>query len=424
MAIAAPQVALPVGLAAEGRRSRFHRLGGRGWSQEIESSAAALTLRVATIRQRPPVHGTTEAERDAICAGVAVLVQGALDAARGTDPAYRSPLSWWRGTSVEAAFRKSHQAEVELLRLYSDAEVDAEVPVALGRAEVSLHREDPLREVARHLLLMHSGAHKRLLLSKVVQAGHEAADGAHSRLRNFRNVVLTTAFCITALVLVFSIVVAIRPSMVPLCFRPTGFVACPTGAAPGRQPTPLDVVVVAMLGLLGGSLAAAVSIRNLRGTETPYDVPIALAMLKVPAGALTAIGALVAIRGEFVPGLSALDTQEQILAYALLFGYAQQLLTGLIDKQARSLLSAVPSKDPEQGRAPLHSLAPSAEQVLAQFGGPAEAQGAGPSADQGAGQAAPAAPAAPAVRSLRVQVHRRGRRGSEPPSAAGTHPTT
>jgi hypothetical protein len=39
-------------------------------------------------------------------------------------------------------------------------------------------------------------------------------------------------------------------------------------------------------------------------------------------GALTALGALIPIRREFIPGLSALDSQEQILAYALVFGYA------------------------------------------------------------------------------------------------------
>jgi hypothetical protein len=41
-----------------------------------------------------------------------------------------------------------------------------------------------------------------------------------------------------------------------------------------------DVLIVALLGLLGGALAASVSIPNLEGTRTPYDVPVALALLK------------------------------------------------------------------------------------------------------------------------------------------------
>jgi hypothetical protein len=82
---------------------------------------------------------------------------------------------------------------------------------------------------------------------------------------------------------------------------------------------------------------------------------VALALLKFPAGAFTALAGLIAIGGELVPGFTALDTQPQILAYALLFGYAQQLLTGLIDKHALSLLSNVPGKDPAQDRLPSHA---------------------------------------------------------------------
>ncbi|MCI0686123.1 MAG: hypothetical protein L0Y54_02635 [Sporichthyaceae bacterium] len=122
------------------------------------------------------------------------------------------------------------------------------------------------------------------------------------------------------------------------------------------------IVVIALMGLLGGSLAAAVSIRNLRGTSAPYDVPIALAMLKVPLGAFTAIIGLVAIRGEFVPGLTALDSQEQILAYALVLGFAQQVFTRLLDRRAEDLLQALPSKDATTAPAP--ATAPTAPPTL------------------------------------------------------------
>jgi hypothetical protein len=49
------------------------------------------------------------------------------------------------------------------------------------------------------------------------------------------------------------------------------------------------------------------------------------------------LGLLLA-RGNFVPGLSALDSSAQIIAWALVFGYAQQLLTRLVDNQAQSVL--------------------------------------------------------------------------------------
>jgi hypothetical protein len=338
------------------RPSRFHVAGGRSWSQEIETTVAALRLRIDMIRCRPLLEPMIMCEREAVLRGVEKLLAASLEAAQGADPQYRTFTSWWRGTSIEAAFRKSHQAEAELARLYSDVELAAEVPAAVARTDLALNRDDPMRADAARLLDLPAGPEKRALLAKVIQIGHEAADGSHARLRNFRNILLSTACCIALLVLVFAIVVFRNPSAVPFCFQPGATsgggatVACPSGAGSGHRPAALDVVVVAVLGLLGGSLSAAVSIRNVRGTSTPYDLPIALALLKVPAGALTAIGALIAIRGQFIPGLSALDTQEQILAYALVFGYAQQLLTGLIDKRAHGLLNSVPSKDSEQAR--------------------------------------------------------------------------
>jgi hypothetical protein len=103
---------------------------------------------------------------------------------------------------------------------------------------------------------------------------------------------------------------------------------------------------VALLGLLGGGLSGAFSLRSLQGTSTPYDVPVALALLKLPSGALSALVGLLFVRGGFVPGLSQLDSQPQILAYAFLFGIAQQIVTRLVDQQAQDILTKVPSKEP------------------------------------------------------------------------------
>jgi hypothetical protein len=131
------------------------------------------------------------------------------------------------------------------------------------------------------------------------------------------------------------------PGEAVIGFRTT---SCPTGETNGRGPAPWDIVIVMLMGLLGGSLAAAISIRNVQGAGTPYDIPVVLATLKVPTGALTALAGLVALRGNFVPGLSALDSQEQILAYALVFGYAQQLATGFLDRRAQSLAKEAPAE--------------------------------------------------------------------------------
>jgi hypothetical protein len=88
-------------------------------------------------------------------------------------------------------------------------------------------------------------------------------------------------------------------------------------------------------------MAAAVALRNVRGTTAPYSLPVALALLKLPTGALTAVLGLLLVRGQFIPGLSALDTSAQILSWAVVFGYAQQLLTQFVDRQAHTVLENV-----------------------------------------------------------------------------------
>ncbi len=112
-----------------------------------------------------------------------------------------------------------------------------------------------------------------------------------------------------------------------------------TAARPG------DVALIELLGLMAAALAAAFALRNIEGTSTPYSLPIALAVLKLPTGALTAVIALVLMRGEFIPGFSALDSSAQILAWAVAFGYGQQLFTQLVDRQAHSVLNNVRSGD-------------------------------------------------------------------------------
>jgi hypothetical protein len=54
------------------------------------------------------------------------------------------------------------------------------------------------------------------------------------------------------------------------------------------------------------------------------------------------------MRGQFVPGLTALDTSAQILAWALVFGYAQQLFTRFVDQQGQTVLENVRGADRPQ----------------------------------------------------------------------------
>src|SRR4051794_25843559 len=100
-----------------------------------------------------------------------------------------------------------------------------------------------------------------------------------------------------------------------------------------------DIALIEGVGLLAAAVAAAASLSGLGSTATPFRIPLALAVLKLPTGALTAILGLLLMRGGFVPGLGALDTPAQVIAWAIILGYAQQLFTRFVDRYAQSQLN-------------------------------------------------------------------------------------
>jgi hypothetical protein len=338
--------------AGAGRPARTTRAGPRA-----EPWAVRALIKAGTIEQRLQVAQLSH-KNDPSCRVTAKTILGLVTMARQACQERHSPLAHWWGTSAERAYRSLHEAESLLIDLASLDEVDAAVSKVRARAMTALEPGDPRRVDAEELARMPSGPAKRLRLRNVMAASYAAADEAHGRLRDFRNVLCVTAVLIAIMTGLFVFLVSANPSMVPFCFAPSPHHrVCPAG---GSGPSGGDVVLVAGLGLLGGILAAAFAVRNIRGTSTPYDIPIALAVLKAPTGALTAAAGLLLLRGQFLPGLSALDSQQQILAYALVLGYAQQVFTHFVDRQAQSVLDSVPGKGagaPQPARPPEPSAA-------------------------------------------------------------------
>ena len=60
---------------------------------------------------------------------------------------------------------------------------------------------------------------------------------------------------------------------------------------------------------------------------------------------LTAILGLLFLRAGIVPGFTQVDTQSQILVYAIVFGASQELITRFVDQRSNDLLAAVTSSE-------------------------------------------------------------------------------
>jgi hypothetical protein len=342
------------------------RLWREPWVAHVSVEAARIEHAAMTaLAGRPPDAAARQA-----ATAIEQFLAATRKAIRSRGLGVRGPFDRWRGISIELAYRNLHAARVGLVDLLPASECDALIPSVIARAEVCLQPEE-LRRMRLDSLAQEHGERRRVALKYAMRAGLEASDQLYTRIRGFRNILLSAAALIALFVGGLVLIVSRSPASMPLCFQPSITVlqstasgitrtVCPSGEdreplgppQTRRRPEPGDVRIVAGLGLLGGALAAAFAIRKIKGTSTPYDVPIAIALLKVPSGALTAVAGILLLGGGFVPGLSELDSQRQILAYALVFGYAQQLATRFIDDRAQTILGSVPGKPSDAERTP------------------------------------------------------------------------
>jgi hypothetical protein len=300
------------------------------------------------------------------------------------------------GPLMERASSNLDAAEVHILNIAPAEYVLGQMPCLLRHVQCHLPSTDPGRQeferIARTVGVSETDRpagrpRTRQELDEEIQARKQAIDDERGkivttvraassaalrdrvRLRSFRNIVVVTAAFMALLAIGVALTGVFRPTLIPLCFAPeesgTATVVCPTGQSDrfvpsqdGPQPnsslpvrdiddvvavtvSPQDLIIVELVGLTAAAIATAAAIRRIRGSSERYGLPVALAALKLPTGAITAFLGLLLMRGQFVPGLSALDTSAQILAWALIFGYAQQLFTRLVDQQGQTVLNSV-----------------------------------------------------------------------------------
>jgi hypothetical protein len=316
------------------------------------------------------------------------------------------------GPLIERATSNLDAAEAQLLNLAPPDYVLGQMPSLLRHVQRHLHPTDPGRQsferIARSVDINdpdHPSSQNRSdqdfddkkatidnergTIVSTVRAASSECLREQLRVRSFRNVVVITALLMALLAVGVALTGAINKTLVPLCFAPKEsgdevVVVCPTAQSgpfiplqaaragqaggtgrPGATGPPVldiddvvaetaepwDLLVVELVGLTAAAIATAAAISRIKGSSERYGLPVALAALKLPTGAITAFLGLLLMRGQFVPGLSALDSPAQILAWALVFGYAQQLFTRLVDQQGQTVLNSVRSADSPQPKA-------------------------------------------------------------------------
>jgi hypothetical protein len=316
------------------------------WREHAFARVAELSTLAMWLRPRSP---------DKSAAEIVTAVNQHLAAARDAAARPSSLRDVTAGSAVERTMSNLAAAEADLLRIAPLDYVRGQLPTVVAHVRAHLPPQDPRRSQAEQIAASKSPlteCDRERLIAAVRSAGIESRQ-ENMRVRSFRNVLLMASGILTLITLGLVVLGFTRPEALPLCFQPDGNqVVCPSRQSPltgdvdeviQNTVTGWDLPLVLLIGMTAGALAAAAALRGVRGTSTPYSLPVTLAVLKLPTGALTAVLGLLLMRGQFVPGLSALDSAPQIIAWAIVFGYAQQILTRFVDQQAHSVLDSVGS---------------------------------------------------------------------------------
>ncbi|MGY1776766.1 hypothetical protein ACI8AV_12975 [Geodermatophilus sp. SYSU D00804] len=342
----------------------------RAWREEALARATEIeTLSDWIDHLDPAERGETDEKAD----------QRLADAIKGHVAAVRQAVSGGRPrmhTSARLARATSniHAAETDLLRRAPlrffrgelpsmDAHVRRHLPIDDPRR---VRMEDIARRDAERDFADDQDPRARESVIAVMRAASSAAARELQRVRSFSAIIAWASVLLFVIAGLVAFLGVLGPSRVPLCFEPQPtptqppLLVCPTGESVlpdggGSDAADIDAVVQAtvskwdiplieLIGMVAAGVTGAIALRRIQGTPTPFAVPVVLNILKLPTGALTAVLGLLLMRGGFIPGLTALDNTPQILAWAVIFGASQQLFTGMVDRQAASVLGATGDK--------------------------------------------------------------------------------
>jgi hypothetical protein len=353
----------------------------RAWREEALARAAEMdTLSTWIDHLLPNERGEPRPDADRrLAEAIRCHVQEVHRATLGGRPYF------WTGGRLARATSNLDAAEADLLRRAPPRYLRGELPNVDAHVRRHLPVDDPRRLCVEDLTRKDRdeqltrpnralAPHERENVIGAFRAASSAAAREQMRVRSFTSIIAMASILLFLIAILVAVLAIVKPTLIALCFEPQQvgtataepppaepILVCPTGQNPlpdrdgsngkgdvddvvRRTVSAWDVPLIECIGVVAAGVTGAIALRRLRGVATPFAVPVALNVLKLPTGALTAVLGLVLMRGGFVPGLTALDTTPQIIAWAVVFGASQQLFTGMVDRQAQTVLESVGGK--------------------------------------------------------------------------------
>jgi monoamine oxidase len=254
-------------------------------------------------------------------------------------------LTWlklfYSGAYIEETWTRLHEAGRAVLMVVDDAGARARVPFIRTAVREHVAESDPERKAMIDFLdgLEKSGdmsSADRERLRQIRAYADERSDLFQREVRAFRNYLLIFALGLGLLLLVLAVVGIASPRLISLCAAHDASLHgdyCPGGHAVARG---FDIAAVELVGGIGGLVGALVRIRRARRLQSPYGIAVGQTLLKVITGAALAFIGVLLLQSNVLGGLSR-QPGSHVIAYAALFGLAQQALTRLVDDRVGEL---------------------------------------------------------------------------------------
>jgi hypothetical protein len=217
------------------------------------------------------------------------------------------------GASFERTLGNLDAAEVNLLRLAPTEYLAGQLPNLQSHVNRYLPKDDPRRigvdTIARregHQPCAYGRREGQELSGSdrgTLVAAYHAANSQRRRdlirVRNFRNLLIAGSITLFGLAIAVAIIGQLNYRLLPLCYLPEDkqkFV-CPQAETSVPELSmanidqlvrttahPDDLLLIEIVGLVAATVAGAVALRNMRGTSTPFGVPLALITSQTPVG--------------------------------------------------------------------------------------------------------------------------------------------
>jgi hypothetical protein len=256
-----------------------------------------------------------------------------LDEVREHHLGQPSRLAWLTGDPINESWSVLHRIEERIDELVPETRTEVLVREA-GRHLGQEKHDKRTTELRLQLKSATAPEQKKRVSVETIKEMHAAAEERHESERNQQRGILYIAAGLFVAALILIIVQAALPAG-------DRIIPSPSGTAVGSLAL---LILVMLFGMLGGALSALVSLymtsKKLTNTLW-FDPRPSLTLVKVVLGLWTAVVGVLAVGTGVVTGIY--QSLAAVLLLALIFGYAQQAVTGFIDRKVASIVDATSS---------------------------------------------------------------------------------